>query len=123
MSASHTRTSAMVRSLGIGVSVPEPRVRLGRGWPERGGRGSEARGVEQREVHRRLAVNDPVGDVAAGRRRVLEAVTAEADGQEEAGDPRGPADDRVIVWRERTQTGPAARNLRRLEHGNTLDRR
>src|SRR5919109_4070187 len=102
MSARTTRTSAMVRSLGIGIStVSERCVLVGRGWPERGGRGcvprstvprstvprstvGESFGIEEGEVHRGLAVHDPGGDVAAGGRGVLEAVAAEADGEEEA---------------------------------------
>src|SRR5207247_6832282 len=82
----------------------------------------ESRGIEQREIHRRLAVDDPVGDVAAGRRRVLEAVAAEADGEEEAFDAGRPADDRVVVGGERAQSRPAAGDLRRLEHGHAVHR-
>src|SRR2546429_3067971 len=71
MSARETRTSAIVRSLGIGSFVVRLRAA-----------GREAAGVEERQVHRRLAVDDPVGDVTSGGGRVLEAVPAEADGED-----------------------------------------
>src|SRR5687768_1923222 len=80
MSARTTRTSPIVRSLGIRpLAVSERCVLAGRGRPGREGRGSarEARGVEEREVHGRLAVDDPGRDVAAGGGRVLEPVAAE----------------------------------------------
>src|SRR5580765_7973275 len=53
---------------------------------------AEAGGVEEREVHGRPAVDDPLGDQAARRGRVLEAVPAPADGEKEALDPGRPAD-------------------------------
>src|SRR5438445_319851 len=91
MSASRTRTSAIVRSLdarslGIGPLVVRLRAAL-----------REAAGVEEREIHRRRAVHDPVRDVSPGGGRVLEAVAAEAHGEEEALHAGRPADDGVVV--------------------------
>src|SRR5262249_34207092 len=101
MSARTTRTSAsFTGSLGVGCFF------VGDAGP------AEPARVEQREIERRLAVEQPLGDVAAGRRRVLEAVAAEADGHEEALDTRSPPDDRVIVGRQRSQAGPAAGDSR-----------
>src|SRR5688500_7970967 len=77
MSARTTRTSPMVRSLGIRPIVVNPR-RAAR----------EASGVEEREIGSGLAIHDPRGHVMSGGRRVLEAVAAEADGEEEALDLR-----------------------------------
>src|SRR4029453_9420950 len=54
--------------------------------------------------------------------RVPEAVAAEADGQEEPGDPRGPVEDPAAVRGERTQTGPGVAHLRALQGGNAADR-
>ncbi len=70
---------------------------------------AEAAGIEQREIHGRPAVDDPLGDQAAGGGRVLEAVPPPADGQEEALDARRPADDRVVVRRERAGDRPSPR--------------
>src|SRR5215470_1042959 len=73
MSARTTRTSAIfTQSLGVG------RFFVG------GARAREPAGIEQRKVERGLAVQQPLGDVAPGGRRVLEAVPAEADRDEEA---------------------------------------
>src|SRR5688500_6384674 len=73
MSAMMTRTSPMVRSLGIRAVV----VHFC-------GAAGEPCGVEEREVGGGLAVNQPRGHVVPGGRRVLEAMAAEADGEEEA---------------------------------------
>src|SRR5438876_794761 len=111
MSARETRTSAIVRSLGIGSFVVRLRAA-----------GREAAGVEERQVHRRLAVAEPVGDRTSGGGRVLEAVPAEADGEEEPLHARRPADDRVIVGRQRPKPRPAAGDLRRFQHGDAAHR-
>ena len=50
-----------------------------------------------REVERRLAAGDELGDVLADRRRLLEAVAGEAGRVEEARRLGGLADDRVVV--------------------------
>src|SRR5690242_2819172 len=94
MSASRTRMSAIVKSLGIAKVVVGARA----------ARRESAR-IEQREIHRRLAVHDPVCDVAAGGWRMLKAMAAEADREEEARHARRPPDDRVIVGREWAQPG------------------
>src|SRR5262245_29789854 len=73
MSARITRTSAIFIGL-LGVDL-EAAADL---CP------AEARRIEEGEIQRRLAVDQPLGDVAPGRRRMLEAVTAEADGHEQA---------------------------------------
>src|SRR5262244_3848217 len=110
MSASTTRTSAMfIGSLRVGsffVSDAGP---------------AEPTRIEQRQVQRRLAVEEPLGDVAAGGGRVLEAVAAESDDHEEALDTRSPADDRVIVGRERSEAGPAAGDAGVAENGYARD--
>src|SRR2546426_3444220 len=49
---------------------------LRRSW-----RSCEALGREEREVQGGLTVQEPLGDVATGGGRVLEAVTAETDGE------------------------------------------
>src|SRR6516165_3721234 len=86
MSARITRTSAIFNaspgSASLGVDFE-----LGSS-----GRAAEARRIEQRQIHGRLAVEQPLGDVAAGGGGVLEAVTAEADRHEEALDAGRPAD-------------------------------
>src|SRR5207245_2657805 len=71
--------------------------------------------------HRRRAVHDPVRDVSPGGGRVLEAVAAEAHGEEEALHAGCPADDGVVVGRERTQARPAAGDRRLLEDGHASD--
>src|SRR2546428_8580838 len=82
----------------------------------------EAAGIEEREVEGGLAVQEPLGDIPAGGGRVLEAVAAEADGEEEALDARRPADDRVVVGRERPEARPAAGDPRALDDRQALDR-
>ena len=59
---------------------------------------------------------DPLGDEAARRGRVLEAVPAPADGQEEALDARRPADDRVVVGCEGAEPCPPSGDARPLDH-------
>src|SRR5207244_8010767 len=90
--------------LGVGASVMLP-----------GTAPREAAGIEEREVEGGLAVQEPLGDIPAGGGRVLEAVAAEADGEEEALDARRPADDRVVVGRQRPEARPAAGDPRVLE--------
>src|SRR2546428_10592272 len=63
---------------------------LRRSW-----RSCEALGREEREVEGGLTVQEPLGDVTAGGGRVLEAGTAETDGEEEARDARRPTEERV----------------------------
>src|SRR5258705_1108097 len=110
MSARITRTSAMrITSLGVGTALARP-----------GASASEALRIERREVHGRLAVEEPLGDVAAGGRRMLEAVATEPDCQEEALEPR-PSDDRVLVGSEGTQPRPAARDPRLGDHRYAMD--
>src|SRR2546430_16076772 len=75
----------------------------------------EAAGIEEREVEGGLAVQEPLGDIPAGGGRVLEAVAAEAAGEEEALDARRPADDRVVGGREPPEARPAAGHPRVLE--------
>src|SRR6266550_1147030 len=82
----------------------------------------EARGVEQREIEGWLAFHQPLGDVASRRRRVLEAVAAETDGEEEALDAGSPADDRVIIGRQRPEPGPAPGHARLLDDGQAMER-
>src|SRR6266536_3973035 len=75
MSARMTRTWAIFTpfvSLGVGPTV------VGRGAAP-----GKAAGIEEREVERGPAVEQPLGHVAPGGRRVLEAVTTEAHGEEE----------------------------------------
>src|ERR1043166_3337358 len=79
-----------------------------------GGAPREAAGVEERQIERGLAVQQPLADVAAGGRRVLEAVAAEAHRDEEALDTRRPADDRVVVGRQGPQARPPAGEARLL---------
>src|SRR5882724_11528363 len=81
---------------------------------------TEPGGIEQREVHRGFAVQYPLGHHAAGHGGMLEAVAAEADGEEEALHAGGGAKNGVVVGGERTQARPAARDLRALEHGQTM---
>src|SRR5207249_2470237 len=90
---------------------------LRRSW-----RSCEALGREEREVEGGLTVQEPLGDVTAGGGRVLEAVTAETDGEEEARDARRPADNRVVVGRERPEARPAAGDPRALDDRQALDR-
>src|SRR3989441_6881862 len=90
---------------------------LRRSW-----RSCEALGREEREIEGGLTVQEPLGDVTAGGGRVLEAVTAETDGEEEARDARRPADDRVVVGRERPEARPAAGDPRALDDRQALDR-
>src|SRR5206468_6210791 len=92
----HSVRFTLFASLGVGA------VMTGAGRAAR-----KARRIEQREIERRLAVHQPLRDVASGRGRVLEAVASEADGQEEPLDAGGPADDGVIVGRQRPEPGPA----------------
>src|SRR6185436_1656846 len=111
MSARMTRTSAiLIRLLGVDLEVSG------------GARAAESPGIEERQVHGRLAVEQPFRHVAAGRGRVLEAVAAEADRLEEAPDTRRPADDRVIVGRERPEPGPAAGDACVSDDRQALDR-
>src|SRR6185436_1758637 len=63
--------------------------------------------IEQREVHRRLTVHDPLRHHATGHGGMLEAVSAEADGEEESLHAGGGADDGVIVGSEGPQPRPA----------------
>src|SRR5262249_59200483 len=108
MSARTTRTSAsFTGSLGVGCFF------VGDAGP------AEPTRIEQREIERRLAVEQPLRDVAAGGRRVLEAVAAEPDGHEEALDTRSPSDNRVVVGRERSQAGPAAGDAPIADGGHT----
>src|SRR5437667_11717548 len=95
--------------------------RRGRG-SSRDGATCEARGVEQREIEGGLAFHQPLGDVASRRRRVLEAVAAETDGEEEALDAGSPADDRVIIGRQRPEPGPAPGHARLLDDGEARER-
>src|ERR1700730_1818445 len=81
---------------------------------------AEPGGIEQREVHRGLAVHDPLGHHAAGHGGMLEAVAAEADSKEEPLHAGGGADDGVIVGRERPQPRPAARDFGALEQGQAM---
>src|SRR5262245_31013214 len=112
MSATITRTSPMMRSDGadtvdIATAVSaEADASLGirPGVAFGDGSGPESRGIEQREVHRRSALGQPLGHEASRRRRMLKPVTAEAHGQEEALDTRSPPDDRVIVGCQRPQS-------------------
>src|SRR5436853_7218845 len=83
---------------------------------------SETRGIEDRHVHRRAAVEQPLGDEAARRRRMLEAVAAEADREEKALDARRPADDRVVVGGQRPKARPAAGDARALEDRQPMHR-
>src|SRR5213083_901608 len=83
---------------------------------------AEAAGIEEGEVEGGRAVDEPLGDIPAGGGRVLEAVAAEADGEEEALDARRPADDRVVVGRERPEARPAAGDPRVLEDRQAVDR-
>src|SRR2546430_9921221 len=78
---------------------------LRRSW-----RSCEALGREEREVEGGLTVQEPLGDVTAGGGRVLEAVTAETDGEEEARDARRPADGRVVFVWERPTAHPSPRD-------------
>src|SRR5947208_16441063 len=87
-----------------------------------GGAAGEAAGIEERQVERGLAVEQPLADVAAGGGRVLEAVTAEADGDEEAFHAGRPPDDRVVVGRQRPQARPAAGDPRLLDDRNAVQR-
>src|SRR5581483_11882963 len=62
---------------------------------------------ERRDVDRpRGAVEDHLGEEEADRGRVLEAVAAEAVGEEEAGEARHGAEDRVGVWRDLVEACP-----------------
>src|SRR5439155_13457010 len=65
----HSVRFTLFASLGVGA------VMTGAGRAAR-----KARRIEQREIERRLAVHQPLRDVASGRGRVLEAVASEADG-------------------------------------------
>src|SRR5439155_599637 len=69
---------------------------------------AEAAGIEEGDVEGGRAVDEPLGDIPAGGGRVLEAVAAEADGEEEALDARRPAKDGVVAGREPEESGPAA---------------
>ena len=106
-----------------GPALPHPlrSLRVGAGVVGSGAAGGEAPGVEEREVHRRRAVEKPLRDQAAGGRRVLEAVAAEAHGQEEALDAGRRADDRVVVGGQRPEPGPAARDARALQDRQPVD--
>src|SRR5215831_11232386 len=106
-------TTIFTASLGIGLILV--------GVAGEAGILAEPGGVEQREIHRGLAVHDPLGDHAAGHRGVLEAVAAESHGEEEPLHAGGRADDGVIVGSERPQTRPAAGDLRPLEQGEAVD--
>src|SRR5438132_2607023 len=111
MSVRMTRTSAIfIRLLGVDLQL---------GF---GARAAESPGIEERQIQRRLAVEQPFRDVATGRGRVLEAVAAEPDRHEEALDARRPPDDRVIVGRERPEPGPAAGDASVADDGHALDR-
>src|SRR2546428_11370011 len=83
---------------------------LRRSW-----RSCEALGREEREVEGGLTVQEPLGDVTAGGGRGLGAVTAETDGEEEARDAPGPADDPVGGGRERPEAPPTAADPRALD--------
>src|SRR2546428_11287152 len=107
-----SRVSARVRALlrvGASVMLPSTAPR-------------EAAGIEEREVEGGLAVREPLGDIPAGGGRVLEAVAAEAEGEEDALDAGRPADDRVVVGRERPEARPAAGDPRVLEDRQAMDR-
>src|SRR5438132_14108321 len=82
----------------------------------------EAAGIEEGEVEGGPAVHEPLGDIPAGGGRVLEAVAAEADGEEEALDARRPADDGVVVGRERAESRPAAGDPRVGDDRQAVDR-
>src|SRR5216110_1119311 len=83
---------------------------------------AEAAGIEEGEVEGGRAVDEPLGDIPAGGGRVLEAVAAEADGEEEALDARRPADDGVVVGRERAESRPAAGDPRVRDDRQAVDR-
>src|SRR2546426_964303 len=111
MSARVTRTSAIFTgSLGVGG-------RFGNG-----ARAGEPTRIEEREIERRLAVEQPFRHVAAGGRRMLKPMATEPDRQEEALDARRPPDDGVVVRRERSEAGPAAGDTRVADDRQTLDR-
>src|SRR2546430_6559868 len=82
----------------------------------------EAAGIEKGEVEGGRAVHEPLGDIPAGGGRMLEAVAAEADGEEEALDARRPAADGVIVGRERAESRPAAGDPRVGDDRQAVDR-
>src|SRR5262249_14846442 len=116
MSARTTRTPAIFNASAGNASLGVD-LQLGSG-----GRAAESRGVEQRQIHGWRAVEQPLGDVATSRGRVLEAVAAESDRHEEALDARRPADDRMIVGRQRPEAGPAAGDARVADDRQSLDR-
>src|SRR5437879_6177692 len=88
-------TRITLDSLGVGLAL----VRIA----GESGVLAEPGGIEQREVHRGLPVQDPLGHHAAGHGGVLEAVAAEADGEEETVHTWRGAEDGVVVGRERAQ--------------------
>src|SRR5439155_24322240 len=63
---------------------------------------AEAGGVEQGQIHRRLPVQDPLRHHAARHWGMLEAVAAEADGEEETLHAGRGAQDGVVVGGEWT---------------------
>src|SRR5262245_64416893 len=118
MSAMTRRRSAIVRGAAGAASL-----RIGAGIARTDhGAACKSPGVEQREVHRRLALGQPLRHEAARRGRVLEAVAAEADGQEDSLDARRPADDRVIVGSEGPKPRPAAGDARALDDRQAANR-
>src|SRR5215831_10160801 len=110
MSATTTRRSPISSSDGGAASLG-----IGSGIARSGRAACEPRRLEERQVHRWRAFSQPLGDEAARRRGVLKAVAAEADREEESFGARRPADDRVIVGRQRAQAGPAAGDARFLD--------
>ena len=82
---------------------------------------TEAAGVEEGEVHRRPAVDDPLRHQASRRGRVLEPVTAPADGEEEPLNTRRPAENRVVVRGEGPKPGPPSGDPRALDEGEAVD--
>src|SRR5262249_8527920 len=106
-------TTIFTASLGIGLVLV--------GVAGEAGILAEPGRVEQREVHRGLPVHDPLGDHAAGHGRMLEAMAAEADGEEEALHAGGGADDGVIVGSQRPEACPAAGGLGALAPGHPLN--
>ena len=76
--------------------------------------------AERRQVEARIAaVDDQLGEAAADRRGLLQAVAGEADGKEQIADARQRADDGVVVEEVHVVVaGPCAAGLYRLEGGD-----
>src|SRR5215470_15846458 len=106
-------TTIFTASLGIGLVLV--------GVAGEAGIVAEPGRVEQREVHRGFPVHDPLGDHTAGHGGMLEAMAAEADGEEEALHAGGGADDGVIVGSQRPESCPAAGDLGALEQRHAMN--